>query len=104
MIVHYEGKEYSFDLDDLTVAQAKVIKDHCNMTLFALEQGLTSADPDALRALYWLMMAQSGESCNIDLVDFKIMPFVKALGEAFDSETARKTANGETPKAEDTPA
>jgi len=32
------------------------------------------------------------------------MPFVKALGEAFDSETARKTANGETPKAEDTPA
>jgi len=103
MKIKFEGEEYTFDLEELTVAQAKVIKVHTGMTLLGLEEGLSRGDPDALRALYWLMHAQSGKSCDIDRADFKIIAFSKALEESLapeDEEGAEKPNSEESPKEE----
>lgn len=106
MKINFEGDEYEFDLNEITVAQAKVIKVHTGMTLLGLEEGLSNGDPDALRAIFWLMHAQSGKTCDIDRADFKIMSFSQALEQSLteEAEAAQETTEsaGEAPKAEAT--
>jgi hypothetical protein len=82
MKVTYDGADYDFDFDEITVQQAKTIKDRCKMTLRGLEEGLAEGDADALRALYWLMLCNTGITEDIDTVDFKIVKFSKALQDA----------------------
>lgn len=96
--VKYEGKEYNFDLEDITVQQARTIKSSCNLTLLGLETGLEQGDPDALRAVFWLMLAQNGEVEEIDRVDFKIVKFARAI-DAAAIEEAKRTKTEEAPKA-----
>lgn len=79
MHVTYEDKEYTFDLEEITVAQARTIKASCGLSLMGLEEGLTTGDADALRAVFWLMLCQNGESPDIDRVDFKIVKFARAI-------------------------
>ncbi len=86
MKIKWEDKEYDFNLNELTVAQAKVIKVHCGLTLVGLEEGILAGDADALRAIYWLMKVQNGEQSNIDTNDFKVMPFLVAFGDAAEDE------------------
>lgn len=103
MKVTFEGTDFEFDLEDITVAQAKVIKVHRGLTMLGLQNGIGEGDPDALAALYWLMHAQSGIQCNPDNVDFKLLAFTKALSEAMTAgkEDADSDAAGEeTPKDE----
>lgn len=90
MLVKFEDKEYSFDLDELDVSQATTIKNRYHFTLLGLEQGLMTGDPDALRCIYWLMLWQNGERKNIDNVNFKVVKFAAALQEANAAEEARR--------------
>ena len=92
MLVKWEEKEFTLDLDEMTVAQAKVIKIHCQLTLMSLVNALREGDPDALRAAFWLMHAQSGVPCNIDRIDFVIVKFLNAITEASKAETDAKVA------------
>jgi len=92
MKLEYEGEVYDFDLEEITVGQAKMIKQHCNLTLMGLESGLADGDPDALLAIYWLMLANSGKARPIGEVDFKIVKFAKALQEATEKEEAERKA------------
>lgn len=101
MKVEYEGRTLEFDLEEITVRQATVLKRKLNLTLMSLDRGLTEGDPDALRAVYWLMLVQSGEKdVDIDTLDFKIVKLANAVQEAVEAETAKKEASGETPKEE----
>jgi hypothetical protein len=95
MEVVYEDKTYDLDFDEVTVAQAKVIKTHCGMTLKGLEQGLADGDADALRALFWLMVVNSGGQANIDTIDFKIVKFSKAVQEGSEKERIAAEAKDE---------
>lgn len=103
MHLNYEGKEYDFDLEEVTVQQARTIKTSCGLTLLGLENGLEQGDPDALRAVFWLMLCQNGERVDIDRADFKIVKFARAIdaaalaeAEAAKAKTApkAKTARG----------
>lgn len=101
MKINFQDQEWEFDLDEMTVAQSKVIKVHTGFTLLKLVNALKEADPDALRAAYWLMNVQSGKSCNIDMVDFKIVEFLNALTEASAKADAEASNNEEeAPKDE----
>jgi len=95
-----EGKEYTFDLEEITVQQARTIKSQCGITLLGLEEGLENGDPDALRAIFWLMLCQNGEPADIDRVDFKIVKFAKAMDIAAVAEAEAAKATEEPPKAE----
>lgn len=96
--INYEGKEYKLDIEEITVQQARTIKSSCGVTLMGLENGLAMADPDALRAMFWLMLCQSGEVQDIDRLDFKIVKFAQALdkaaGSAAETEEAPKAKAG----------
>lgn len=82
MIVHFNNRDYTFDLEEITVDQARVIKRFCGLTLKTLEAGLSEADPDAMTCLYWLMLRQNGEEHNIEKLSFGIVKFARAFGEA----------------------
>jgi hypothetical protein len=100
MLVQYEGNDFDFDLEEITVGQAKVIKERCGLTLGGLEGGLAEGDPDALRALFWLMLQNSGDiRTSIDAVDFKIVKFSKALQDATEKENKRLTEQAAKEKA-----
>lgn len=86
MNVNYEGKIYAFDLEDIDIDQATVIKRKFGLTLLSLEAGLREGDPDALRAIYWIMLTQDGQRANIDNVKFKIVKFANAIQQANEDE------------------
>lgn len=98
MLINYDGKEYPFELDDITVSQATAIKRRLNLTLLGIEKGLAEVDVDALRAIYWLMLAQNGETRDIDRVDFKPLKYAVAIRNAIEAEEAKKAEEGEAPK------
>jgi hypothetical protein len=95
MNITYDGKDYSFDLDEISVSEATVIKRKTGLSLLGIEKGLREADVDALRAIYWLMLKQNGQNVNIDNVDFKVIRYTQALQAANED-----SAEGEDPKAE----
>lgn len=98
MKIDFENNVYDLDLDDITVAQAKVIKVHRQLTLKTLSDGLNELDPDALVAIYWLMRIQSGDTgIDIDRVDFKAVRFAEAIAKAAQAESDAK-GEDETPK------
>jgi hypothetical protein len=95
MKVHYEDQVLNFDLEDIDVQQATVLKRKLGLTLLSLDTGLTEGDPDALRAVYWLMLTQSGQRVDIDDVNFKIVKLANAIQDAVEKEAAEKEASEE---------
>jgi hypothetical protein len=92
MKVEYEGSVYDMDLEEITVRQAKVIKTKCGLSLKGLEDSLQEGDADGLRALFWLMLENSGEHVDIDSVDFKIVKFANAVQAASKAEAEARRA------------
>lgn len=88
MIVHFEGKEYNFEIDGMDVAQARAIKRQTGLTIRALYDGLKEIDVDCLVALYWLMKNQSGEMVDMNKVNFKLGEFSDALSAAIEKDRA----------------
>ena len=86
MIIKYEDREYVFDLEEITLSQASIIKAKCDLTLMGLEDALGDGDPSAMRAIYWLMLCQNGEKVDIDRVDCKVVKLARAIQEAQGSE------------------
>lgn len=82
MIVHYDGKDYEFDLDDIGIDEATTIYRKCKLTLIGLEQGMTDLNPDALRAIYWYMLKRNGVSADLDRLNFKPVRLASAIGDA----------------------
>jgi hypothetical protein len=89
MTVKYDGEDYQFDMEDITVGQARTLKTVFDVTMGNLGEKLGDQDPDAMTAVYWLMMVQNDNPVPIDQIDFKIIKFANALNEAFsESEKA----------------
>lgn len=103
MKIMYREKEYDFDLDAMDVAQAKVVKVHCGLTMKGIVEGMAEMDPDAMRAAYWLMQVQSGNPCDIDRVNFPMVEFATALitaSEEAEAKAKEEAENEDSPKEE----
>jgi hypothetical protein len=75
------------------VRQLKTIFTHLDgLTLGALEEGIPRGDPNALIALYWLMIENNDRGVPIDQVDFKVIKFFKAFREAAEKEQEKEEA------------
>lgn len=88
MQVNFVDKEYTLDLEDLDLSQARAIKVQTGLTIAGLKRGLFELDPEALAALYWLMLNQSGQTVDLRKVNFKVAKFATAVGDAYDREEA----------------
>ena len=91
MIIDYDGQQYTFDLDDVTVKQALKIEKFmgCSFTEWGKRlQG--GEDMRARQALGWLIL-HGGADVPVEETDFKLVK----LGEALDAAHAAEAAKAE---------
>lgn len=86
MIVRFEDKDYEFDIEGMTVSEARYIKKVTGFSIRGLIEGMSEVDPDALVAAYWLMQKQNGVVVDMNKVDFALLKFGEALNDAFAAE------------------
>jgi hypothetical protein len=94
MIVEFDDKEYSFDIEDLSLSQATRIFKKYNLSLLELELGMQTGNINALRAIYWVMLEQNGERRDMDRLSFKPVKFARALNAALKADR-EASENGE---------
>lgn len=87
MIVKFENRDWALDIEEIDVAQAMVIKVKTGFNLLQWQAALEQGDVMAAKALYWLMLAQNGVGGDIDLLNFKVLKFIAAVGEAAKADT-----------------
>lgn len=93
MIVKFDNREWNLDVDEIDVSQAMHIKVKTGYNLMQWQSALEQGDVAAVKALYWLMLAQNGIGADIDLVNFKIIKFIAAVGEAGKDDGTSAEAN-----------
>lgn len=98
MKVDFEDRVWDLDIDEIDVAQAMVVKVKTGFNLLQWQAALEQGDVVAAKALYWLMLAQNGVNKDLDVVNFKVLKFIAAVGKASEGEgevdptTGRQTA------------
>jgi hypothetical protein len=101
MNVHFEDADFELDIEAMTLAQARAIKKQTGLTIRGLIAGLEDFDPDAMAALYWLMKVQNGVAVDIHKINFDVLKFAEALGNAAGEDEAEEDptpeAAGEPP-------
>lgn len=94
MIVSFEGRDWTFDEDRVTVDQYREVKRKYGLTAKAQSEGVNEGDPDALTCLYWFMQLQSGEPHAIlsDKINFEVGPLYTAISAANEREAEAEAA------------
>jgi hypothetical protein len=91
VIVRWDGGDWPLDTEEVELAQAFVIKGAtvdeqfpAGRNLGAWELGMKNCEPGCVRALYWLMLQQSGMISPIAKVpdSFAVLKFHRAWAEA----------------------
>ena len=88
MIISYEGQEYQFSLDDVTVKQALKIEKFMGCSFADWGKRLQDgSDLRARQALGWLILHPDG-GVPIEDTDFKLVALGSAIEAAFAAEEA----------------
>jgi hypothetical protein len=90
LIITYEGRDYEFSLDDITVKQALKIEKHLGGPIADFEKGISEGSVTAMQCLGWLVLYGGSQEPIAD-TDFKIGKFSKAFSDAVraDAEAAQ---------------
>lgn len=100
MIITWQGKPYAFEPGNVTVREATTIKLHTGHGLISWQKAIWDADPQSVAALMWLVKARNGEAAEIAMLDFDVMAFLNAYGEAVTTDLATAAAADAAPKAD----
>jgi hypothetical protein len=115
LIIHYDGGDYPFDLDDVTVKQAIKIEKYMGCPFAEWGKRLQAGEDMAARqTLGWFILTGGDLATGIEDVDFQLIKLAKALDEAFTAEAEKEAArpvptvaaaasNGQTPAADSSP-
>lgn len=88
MIINYDGQQYPFTLDDVTVKQALKIEKYMGCSFAEWGKRLQAGeDMRARQVLGWLILHPDG-GVPIEDTDFKLVALGDALDEAFRAEAA----------------
>lgn len=83
LAIEYRGREYTLDLEEMTLEEGRVMEKHGVPNLMALEEGIGRGDVSALSVAFWIMLRQSGQpDQRIDRIEgagFMPIKFLKAL-------------------------
>lgn len=99
MIIDWQGKPYAFEPGNVTVREATTIKLHTGHGLISWQRAIWDAEPQSVAALMWLMKARNGDAVEIATLDFDVMAFLNAYGEAVTADLAADAAVDPAPKA-----
>jgi hypothetical protein len=102
MKFEYDGRTRELDVRDPLMSHALEIQEFTGLSLAAWERSLLDADSagwiKSLRAAYWLMLAQNGDSVKIgDTPDFRPVSFADALVDAWTAEAKAAAAEAGEP-------
>jgi hypothetical protein len=115
LIITYDGQQYQWDLDDVTVKQALKIEKFMGCSFAEWGEKLQAGtDMRARQALGWLILHPDG-GVPVEDTDFKLVHLGKAIDEAFAAEAAKQAeqkpvptgavaSNGRKPAAASSPA
>lgn len=113
-MITWEGTEYPLDVtfDKVTHEEWLQIKDKLHLTIRQFIEGVEQLDPDAITAVYWLMMRSDGAHDALVLkrsMGFDDMKFMSAyadgaLAQAKESEAEADPTTGGSLPAGETPA
>lgn len=83
MQFQYNGKKYSFDLnDELPVHEARLIKQHTGMTIKQFFEGVGEGDVDSIVGIVFLSVRRSGDAIEwSDLDDMDLMKMATDIAE-----------------------
>lgn len=101
MIIEFEGREWQYDEDKVSVQQAMALHLAHGLTIKAWQAGISELDPRSLQFCYWLMLSQNGVKPGLlkDL-DFAVVEFIGAYS---DAQPAEVVAEAEAVVADPTP-
>lgn len=90
--VDYDGREWLFDMDKVSMQQAITIQLAWGFTLEDYQEALEKADARALQCLYWLMLQQNGIERVLKDLDADLVELTTAWKVAVEAEQARQAA------------
>lgn len=112
MKIEFEGREWEFDSEEITLQQAMTIQLHTGMSIGEWEDSLDLPEDDqgnvqnpgpewlkSLQCVYWLMKAQAGEKTPIADADFVLSKFLRAWAAGAQAELDRRKAEKEAEAA-----
>ncbi len=82
MKLSFDGREWEFSEDAITIQQAIAIHLAYGFTVAAWLDGMGRSDPRAWQCAYWLMLAQNGETRPLKDCDGPLVAFMSAYAEA----------------------
>jgi hypothetical protein len=94
MIIEYQGRQYDFDQDAITVDEWRELKRKYKMTPKGWQDGINEADPDAMTFLWWVLARAAGQP-GLTLGDHlkpDVIALNNALGTAVEEEERREAA------------
>lgn len=108
MIINYDGRDYPFDFDDVTVKQGVKIEKFMGCSFEEWGTKLQAGDLRARQALGWVILHGGDLTVPIEDTDFKMAALGKAMADAFEAEkpaeaepvpTGAVASNGHGPEA-----
>lgn len=102
MKLTFEGRDWEYDPQRITVRQAMAFQAAYGFTLQTYEQAIEDADPRALQCLYWLILDQNDVRGPLTECDFDITEVFTAISDASEALraalAAEKAAAGAVPE------
>ena len=95
MIINYQGTEYDFDQERITVDEWRELKRKYQMSPRQFQDAIDEADPDASTFLYWVLKRQGAGGFAEPLGDGlkpDILALNQALAAALQAEAERRAA------------
>lgn len=109
MIINYDGQEYPFDFDEVSVKQGIKIEKFMGCSFDEWGRKLQAGDLTARQALGWVILHGGDLSVPIEDTDFKMVALGKSLDDAFKGDapaedepvpTGAAGSSGQEPAAE----
>lgn len=104
MILRWDGRDWDWDPEAVTVAMARQIRDFTGRGLRSWTAGISDGEPDSLLALWWAVQLQNGVTTNIAELDIPPAAFYRAVDDAARGELRRlEQAAGRAEKSKFSP-
>jgi hypothetical protein len=84
--ITFEGREWDFDLEAVTLKQGVAMHLAYGFNLDQWFEALGETDPRALQCLWWLMLQQDGKKGALADADCSLIELAAAFGDAEDEE------------------